>query len=117
LRKPHCITSQSSHGTRLTALSELEETLKRFQTSHQVDFDFDLLRCTWDDVLRELDKAQAAVSESEAREKKPHRKAWRALGTTGGDIISSGLVALPDELGVLHGGLAIIFCVSLGSGG
>ena len=61
-------------------------------------------------------KAQAAASESEARGKKPHRKVWRAFGTAGGDTITSGLMALPNELSVLHGGLAVIFCVSRGSG-
>lgn len=100
---------------RLIRSSELEEILRRFKStaSLQSDLDFDVLQCTWNDVLRELERAQDAAAESESSGKKLHRKVWRGLGTTGADIFGPGLAALPDELGVLHGGLALIFTVSL----
>lgn len=83
------------------------------QVPDQADFNFDLLKCTWNDVLQELEKAHAAVFEDEKRGKKWHRKAWRALGTTG-DVFAPGLVAIPNNmpLCVLQGGLAVIFSVS-----
>jgi hypothetical protein len=98
-----------------TVSSDLEETLKQYrkQAPGQADFDFDLLKCTWHDVLRELERAQAAVSESNDGGKKIHRQAWRTLGTVG-DILAPGLAAIPDKLCVLHGGLAVIFSVSWG---
>lgn len=97
----------------LTLERDLEDTLKRYQRQsvNQDDFDFDLMRCTWYDVLRELDRAQTAASESDLRGKKVHRRAWRALGTISG-VLSPGLAAIPDNVGVLHGGLAVIFSVS-----
>lgn len=99
----------------LTTTSDLEQTLKRYQSlapNDQVDFDFDLLRCTWHDVLRELERAQAAVLESDGRGKRFHRRVWRGLGSTG-PVIAPGLAAIPDNLCVLHGGLAVVFSVCL----
>jgi hypothetical protein len=95
--------------------SDLEEILRQYQIQDpdQADFDFDLLKCTWHDVLRELQRAQTAVSESDDRGKKIHRRAWRALGTAS-DVLAPGLAAIPDKLCVLHGGLAVIFSVSWG---
>jgi hypothetical protein len=109
------MTFQSSYGTNLTVSSDLEETLKRYgkQAPDQADFDFDLLKCTWPDVLRELERAQAAVSKSDESGKKIHRRAWRALGTVS-DVLAPGLAAIPDKLCVLQGGLAVIFSVSWG---
>jgi hypothetical protein len=97
----------------LTASSDLEEALKRYQRQapDQADFDFDLLKCTWHDVLHELERAQAAVSESDNGGKKFHRRAWRALETMEA-VLAPGLVAIPNNLCVLQGGLAVIFSVS-----
>jgi hypothetical protein len=107
------MTSQSSLWYELTASSDLEEALKRYQRQapDQADFDFDLLKCTWHDVLHELERAQAAVSESNNGGKKFHRRAWRALGTME-TVLAPGLVAIPNNLCVLQGGLAVIFSVS-----
>jgi len=100
----------------LSESSDLGETLSRYQaaaTSQHSEFelDFDPLRCTWDDVLRELERAKAATSESEDRGKRLHKRAWRAMGTTGADIFLPALAAIPDNLCVLQGGLAVIFTV------
>lgn len=87
--------------------------MKRFQSQapDEADFDFDPLNCTWHNVLHELERAQVAASESEKRGKKFHRRAWRAMGNIG-DILAPGLVAIPNNLCVLQGGLAVIFSVS-----
>jgi hypothetical protein len=92
--------------------SDLEEALKRYKTATflQSEADFDPLQCTWADVIREL---EAAVSESEARGKKFHLRVWRSFGTTGADIFIPGLAAIPNQLCILQGGLAVIFSVSL----
>jgi hypothetical protein len=93
--------------------SEFQETLKRYQNQATglADFDFDLLSCTWQDVLDEMDKAEAAASESHRRGNEFPARAWRVFETMG-DVISPALEAIPDELCVLHGGIAVIFSVS-----
>jgi hypothetical protein len=95
--------------------SEFQETLKQYQNQAtglaDFDFDFDLLSCTWQDVLDEMDKAEAAASESHRRGNEFPARAWRLFETMG-DVISPALEAIPDELCVLHGGIAVIFSVS-----
>jgi hypothetical protein len=91
---------------------DLRETL---ECQHQmaakyVDFTRDLNECTWDNVHEELRKAKATAIESEKRGKNPVRKAWRTIGATS-SILAPGLSALPDNLCVLNGGLALIFSV------
>jgi hypothetical protein len=79
---------------------DLRETLECHQQKAKkyVDFTLDLNNCTWDHVHEELRKAQAV------------RKAWRTIGASS-SILDPGLAALPDNLCVLHGGLAVIFSV------
>lgn len=93
--------------------------LKNTLESHQkvakkyVDFIDDLLKCTWEDVHKELHKAKQAQVLSERRgSRNPIRGFWRALGNSG-SILAPGLSAIPDELCVLHGGLAVVFSVSM----
>ncbi|KAF2672080.1 hypothetical protein BT63DRAFT_422585 [Microthyrium microscopicum] len=88
---------------------DLEDTLKQFHD--QPELDFDVLKCTWDDVLREMDRAIKAGQDSKAPPKKLHQKLWRKLGAMGGTV-APALVAIPDELCVLHGGLALIFSLA-----
>jgi hypothetical protein len=91
---------------------DLRETLECHQQRGKkyVDFTLDLNNCTWDHVHEELRKAQVKAEESEKRGKNPVRKAWRTIGTTS-SILDPGLAALPDNLCVLHGGLAVVFSV------
>jgi hypothetical protein len=93
-------------SSRANYISDLQETLKQYR-SQATDLDFDLLSCTWEDVLNEMKKAEAAASESHGRETKFHAKAWKVL-----DVMSPALEAIPDELCILHGGIALIFSVS-----
>jgi hypothetical protein len=90
----------------------LRETL---ECHHQrggkyADFTTDLSKCTWEDVHRELRKAQAAAVESERRGMNIVRRAWRFMGATS-SVLAPGLAAIPDNLSVLHGGLALLFSV------
>lgn len=88
--------------------SSLQETLRALQTEAPGQLDFSPEDCSWDDMLRELARAKG---ESSANGKKIVRKAWRAAGTAA-TVLGPGLDALPDEVCVLKGGLAVIFSVS-----
>jgi hypothetical protein len=91
---------------------DLRETLECHQQKARkyVDFTHDLNSCTWDHVHEELRKAQAKADESEKRGKNPVRKTWRTIGAVS-SVLAPGLVAIPDNLCVLNGGLAVIFSV------
>lgn len=91
---------------------DLRETLECHQqkAAKYVDFTKDLTKCTWDDVNRELLKAQEAADKSEKRGKNVVRKMWRTLGRES-TIFTPGLAAVPETLCVLNGGLAVIFSV------
>jgi hypothetical protein len=92
--------------------SELRETISRLFKEKDKSFhlDFDVNRCSWDDVVSAVEKAHEAVTENERRGKTWHHRAWRAVGATAG-VFAPGLSAIPDDLCVLHGGLAIVFSV------
>ena len=92
--------------------SELRETISRLfkEKDKSLHLDFDVNRCSWDDVVSAVEKAHEAVTENERRGKTWHHRAWRAVGATAG-VFAPGLSAIPDDLCVLHGGLAIVFSV------
>jgi hypothetical protein len=71
---------------------------------------FNPVDCSWVDVLKELEKAQDAAVASEQGDRKFLTNSRRKLSTMSKSIVPL-LDALPDELCVLHGGLAIIFHV------
>lgn len=91
---------------------DLRETLECHQQKARkyVDFTQDLNNCTWEQVYEELRKAQAKADESEKRAKNPFKKAWRTLGASS-SVLAPGLAAVPDDLSILHGGLAVVFSV------
>lgn len=94
-------------------LSELRDTISRLfaKKDKSLDFDFDINRCSWDDVVSAVERAQEAVTENERRGKMWQHRAWRAVGATAG-VFAPCLSAIPDDLSVLHGGLAVLFSVS-----
>jgi hypothetical protein len=96
----------------LLEVRDLRETLGCHQQKARkyVDFIPDLNNCTWDHVHEELRKAQAKADESERRGKNPVRKAWRTIGASS-SVLAPGIEALPENLSVLKGGLAVIFSV------
>ncbi|RDW79368.1 hypothetical protein BP6252_04006 [Coleophoma cylindrospora] len=96
-----------------SGVSDLVETLEchHQRAAKYVDFTDDLKSCTWEDVWKELHKAQVKADESEQRGKNPVRKVWRTIGTIS-PILAPGLAAFPEKLCVLHGGLAVIFSLA-----
>jgi len=94
---------------------DLKETLDfHRRVGKYVDFAADLTKCSWDDVHQELGKAQMAAARSEKAGKRMHNRVWRGIGNTS-SVLAPGLAALPDELCILHGGLALVFSVSVGT--
>ncbi|KAM7213570.1 hypothetical protein V8F06_011067 [Rhypophila decipiens] len=94
-------------------IRDLRETLlyQQQRAKKYVDFTSDLTTCSWDQVHQELKKAQAAALETERRGRNPIRKAFRAIGNTS-SVLAPGLSALPDDLCILHGALALIFSLA-----
>lgn len=92
---------------------DLQEALQNHQhfASKYVDFTSDVTQCSWDHVHEELRKAQDAAIRSEERGRKFMKRAWRKIASTS-SVLMPGLAAIPDELCVLNGGLAVIFSVS-----
>lgn len=78
------------------------------QTAVPGQLDFNPERCSWEDMLQELERAKA---ESDAKGDGIAHKLWRGVGTAA-TVLGPGLDALPDEVCVLKGGLAVIFSVS-----
>ncbi|KAK4160418.1 hypothetical protein QBC43DRAFT_113603 [Cladorrhinum sp. PSN259] len=95
------------------AVYDLKETLECSQQKAKkyLDFNSDLVKCTWEDVHLQLRKAQEKAIESEYRGKSGIKKIWRSLGATS-SVLAPGLAAIPDTLHVLHGGLAVIFSLA-----
>jgi hypothetical protein len=75
---------------------------------------FNPVDCSWRDVLKELDKAEDAAATSEQGDKKFLTHSRRKLNTMSKSIMPL-LDAIPKELWILRGGLAIIFhvCIAL----
>ncbi|KAK0639603.1 hypothetical protein B0T16DRAFT_450265 [Cercophora newfieldiana] len=115
----HNVFGVPSHFNTMTSRYEIEEVHKlretlefiERQSPELVDFDFDLKNCTWTDVLTELERAQEAAIKCGERGKKWYHRPWRAVGVYGG-VVSPALSAFPDELSVLHGGLAVIMSIA-----
>jgi DNA-binding transcriptional regulator YiaG len=94
-------------------VQDLRQTLSLSQqrAGRYIDFTQDLSRCNWETVLCELDKAKDAAEKSKGPVKNPLKWAFRTAGKVA-TILEPGLNALPDNLSVLHGGLAVVFSVS-----
>ncbi|KAH8892611.1 hypothetical protein GQ53DRAFT_840935 [Thozetella sp. PMI_491] len=93
---------------------ELKETLECSQRKARslVDFIPDLNQCTWETVHQELHKAQVAAADNEKRGKtNPVKRVWRKIGVTS-TLLEPGLAAIPDNLSVLNGGLAVVFALA-----
>jgi hypothetical protein len=58
-----------------------------------------------------LNKAHLAIHDCEQRDKTLHARAWKKVSNAS-KIIQPAVAALPGELCILHGGLAIIFNAS-----
>jgi len=93
---------------------DLKETLECSQRKFRkcVDFTRDLNSCTWEQVHEQLRLAQEKAEESEKRARNPVKKMWRKLGASS-SVLAPGLTAIPDDLCVLNGALAVVFSVRL----
>jgi hypothetical protein len=87
------------------------EALERYKTIEGHNLDFNPTKCTWAEVVEELNKAHLVTYNREQREKTLHGRAWKTF-TNASKIIQPALDALPGELCILHGGLAVVFNVS-----
>lgn len=87
------------------------EALEQYRVIDGHNLDFDPSRCSWPEVVKELNKAHHAAYMRAQDDKKLHSKVGNFL-TNATKILQPGLAAIPDELCVLHGGLAIMFNVS-----
>ena len=87
------------------------EALEEYRRIDGHNLDFNPAKCTWKEVVEELDKAHRAVYICERRENTFYRKTRTIVNNTI-QIIEPALDALPDHLCVLQGGLAIVFNVS-----
>jgi hypothetical protein len=75
---------------------------------------FDPVDCSWRDVLKELEKAEQAAGTSEQGDRKFLTNNRRKLSSMSKSIMPL-LDAIPKELWILRGGLAIIFHVRVTS--
>jgi len=73
---------------------------------------FNPVHCSWKDVLKELEKAEDAALASEKGDKKFLASNRRKLSTMSKSIVPL-LVAIPSDLCVLQGGLAVVFHVGV----
>lgn len=87
------------------------EALERYRGIEGHNLHFNPTKCTWAEVVEELNKAHLATYNREQRDKTFHAKVWKTF-TNASKIIQPAVVALPDELCILHGGLAVVFNVS-----
>jgi hypothetical protein len=71
---------------------------------------FNPVHCSWEDVLKELVKAEEAALASEKGDKSFLTNNRRKLSTMSKSIVPL-LVAIPSDLCVLQGGLAVVFHV------
>ncbi|RDW84236.1 hypothetical protein BP6252_01826 [Coleophoma cylindrospora] len=87
---------------------EFAEALEKYTKVEGHNLEFDPAKCTWEEVVGELNKAHDAVYTYESREKKTHRKALKMINNAS-KIIEPAITSLPNELCILQGGLAIVF--------
>ncbi|RDW60319.1 hypothetical protein BP5796_11925 [Coleophoma crateriformis] len=87
---------------------EFTEALEKYTKVEGHNLEFDPAKCTWEEVVWELNKAHKAVYTYESREKKTHRKTLKMINYAS-KIIGPALNSLPNELCILQGGLAIVF--------
>jgi hypothetical protein len=86
------------------------EALQEYGRLEGRNLGFNPVDCSWRDVLQQLEMAEDAAAASERGDGKFLTRSRRKLSTLSKSIVPL-LDALPDELCVLHGGLAIVFHV------
>jgi hypothetical protein len=99
---------------KLMSNREFMEALQEYRKLEGRKLSFNPVDCSWSDVLKELEKAEDAAAASGHGDEKFLTKSRRRVSTMA-KLIKPLLAAIPDELRILRGGLAIIFhvCVVL----
>jgi hypothetical protein len=87
------------------------EALEQYRQIEGHNLHFNPTKCTWAEVVEELNKAHLAAYSREQRDKTFRGRVGKSFKTAS-KIIQPAVEALPDELGILHGGLAVVFNVS-----
>lgn len=89
----------------------MRHALSRYiQENKQQRFDFDLERCTWENLFEQLENARTAYKVK--AEGNPFRRAFRhgeALSRNFGPLLEA--IPNDDGMGVLRGALALLFNV------
>jgi hypothetical protein len=101
-RNGHSRSSGISHQNSLYI-----ETLQNYD-----ELGYKAISCSWAQVFEQLDLAQLAKAESEGKDKDWYVRYGRKIADLS-KILAPGLAAIPDELNLLHGGLAVIFNASI----
>ncbi|PWY87580.1 hypothetical protein BO70DRAFT_427502 [Aspergillus heteromorphus CBS 117.55] len=97
----------------LPGASDLEESLKAYNDSVDPEFRFEIEKCTFENVMSELDHAQEAYTKKARGPSGALRKVVRGAGDFS-DQITPWLGLIPSDygLGFLTAGLTIIFSIA-----
>jgi hypothetical protein len=88
------------------------EALEEYGRIDGHNLDFNPAKCTWKEVIEELNLAHLAAYSCERRENTFYGKTRHVVNNTI-QIVEPALDALPDHLCILQGGLAIVFNASI----
>jgi hypothetical protein len=88
------------------------EALEEYGRIDGHNLDFNPAKCTWKEVIEELNLAHLAAYSCERRENTFYGKTRNVVNNTI-QIVEPALDALPDYLCILQGGLAIVFNASI----
>ena len=99
------------HSDFMTEFRKFGEYLDQVSRDRSVDFDQDVRDCEWSDALEKLQEADRAVAKRMKKDKTLLSKGAQVL-TNMSNLLQPGLQAIPDELCILHGGLAFLFHAS-----
>ena len=95
----------------MTAFQKFSAYLDQVSRERSIGFDQDVNGCEWSHALEKLQAANEAVASRMERDKTFLSKGAHVL-TTMSNMLQPGLQAIPDELCILHGGLALLFHAS-----
>ncbi|KAH8655728.1 hypothetical protein BX600DRAFT_515436 [Xylariales sp. PMI_506] len=91
-----------------TKRQEFVEAIEEYRKIEGPKLGFDPTKCSWAQVVEQLEKAHETADAHEGHDKTRRGKTARFLNNVS-RVLRPALDALPDELSLLKGGLAIIF--------
>ena len=92
--------------------SLLKECLLEYEGTMSEEVSYTVQKCTWEDVIVEWERANDAKAALESHEgvRGWIRKSRRRLFDFA-DVLAPGIAAIPEDLCILHAGLAIVLSV------